>query len=131
MEIESQSASQNGGLVPLSGPRCSEIVRTIAAEFSSEREKSLSGGTDWRMAQSVANHSLWSKFPDLQGKYREIRRFLCGSDVQPVRNRSCHRCFFSEFPRIWNRELFSKSREVSDDIRESSRNIRVAAHRAK
>ena len=70
--------------------------------------------------------ALRVQFPDHQGKYREIRRFGLGLDVLSFRNCSEHRYFFSEFPKIRNRELFSKSREVSRKIRESDRRIRVA-----
>src|ERR1700736_2022411 len=70
--------------------------------------------------------SLCFEFPDLQGKYREILRFRVGSYVQPMRNGSGHRCFFTEFPKIRNRELFSKSKEVSREIRELDCRIRVA-----
>jgi hypothetical protein len=80
---------------------------------------------------SLLRTSLGVKFADLQGKYREIRRFQGGSDVRPVRNRNYYRYFFSEFPKIWNREIFLSSREVSNDIRELSRGNRVAAHRGK
>src|SRR6267378_2505000 len=66
------------------------------------------------------------QFPDHQGKYREIRRFGLGIRCPTLRNCSEHQYFSSEFPKIRNRELFWKSREVSCKIKESDRRIRVA-----
>src|SRR5260370_30004117 len=69
--------------------------------------------------------ALRVKFPDQQGKYREICRSWPLIGCMTPRNRSTHRCFFSKFPKIRNRELLSKSREVSPEIRESDYRIRV------
>jgi hypothetical protein len=66
-----------------------------------------------------------SKFPDLQGKNREIHQFRSGSDVPTRRKGSGYRCFSIEFPKIQNRDCFSNSREVQGDIRELSEVIRV------
>src|ERR1019366_7666810 len=75
---------------------------------------------------SLLRTSLCGKFPDLQGKYREVLRFRAKFGVCEVRNRSSRGCFFQKFPKIRNRELILKNRDIFNNIRELNRAIRVS-----
>jgi hypothetical protein len=76
------------------------------------------------MAQSGANCSPMSNFPDQLGKYREFLRFQARSHGLRCEKARTRLSFFAKFPTQPNRELFRRNRELNLPIREFTRPIR-------
>src|ERR1700686_4926844 len=82
-------------------------------------------GPDSADSRSLMRTALYIKFPVLYFPWG-ISSIWALIGCPTARNCSEHRYFSSEFLKIRNMELFSKSREASRKIRESDRRIRVA-----
>ena len=73
---------------------------------------------------AIASGAFYILFPELAAlSYDCILRTL------KLENCSTNRCFFRKFPRIRNRELILKNREIFADIRESNYAIRVSVQK--